>query len=133
MNQLPPPKPVDPINAEFWKSCQDSVLRFQRCTECNTFRHLPRYMCYKCGSFDYEWAPVTGKGKVYSWTATHQVFHPSFDVPSVSIIVDFPEGIRMVSVMPGVKPEEMALDKEVEVTFKSLNDEFVLPVFKFVN
>jgi uncharacterized OB-fold protein len=89
-------------------------------------------MCYKCGSFEYEWAPVTGKGTIYSWTVTHQVFHRSFDVPSISIIVDFPEGIRMVSHMPGVKAEEMALDKEVEVTFKPLNDEFVLPVFKFV-
>ena len=76
MSNWPIPDPVDPISAEFWQVCQDGVLRFQKCTECGHFRHLPRYMCAECGSTDYEWGSVGDSGTLYSWTmherATHQ-------------------------------------------------------------
>ena len=41
---------------EFYDFCKQHELRFQRCTDCGTWRHVPREMCAKCGSFNWEWA-----------------------------------------------------------------------------
>src|SRR5207253_8188738 len=58
--------------AEFYAFCKNHELRFQRCTECGTWRHIPRDMCAKCGSFNWEWARSSGKGKLFSWTTATQ-------------------------------------------------------------
>lgn len=130
MADWPIPNPVDPISAEFWQVQQDGVLRFQRCTQCGRFRHLPRYMCSDCGSTGYEWAPVSGKGELYSWTVTHQVFHSRFDVPFIAAVVEFPEGVRMMSQLVDTDPEQLELGMEVVVEFKVISDDFKTPVYR---
>ena len=87
-----PPKPIpepDGLNAEFYEQCTKGRLYFQRCTACEAWRHLPRDMCPKCGSADWEWSPSSGRGKIYSWTVTHRAMHPSFagDVPYAVVVV----------------------------------------------
>ena len=130
MSDWPIPKPIDPINAEFWQSLQDGVLRMQRCTACGKFRHLPRYMCASCGSNKYEWAPVSTMGSLYSWTVTHQIFHPAFEVPFTVAVVEFPEGVRMVSHLLDAKVEDLKLGASVKVEFKTVGEDFQTPVFR---
>lgn len=130
MSHWPLPKNVDPINAEFWQTLQDGVLRFQRCTGCSTLRHLPRYQCATCGSTAYEWAPVSGRGILYSWTVTHQVFHPAFDVPFVAAVIELDEGVRFVSQLIDADPAELQLDAPVRAAFKRITDDFQTPVFR---
>ena len=130
MSEWPIPNPIDPINAEFWQVCQDGVLRFQRCTSCGRFRHLPRYMCAKCGSTEYEWAAAEPQGTLYSWTVTHQVFHRSFDVPFVAAVVEFPEGVRLMSQLVDAQPEKLKLGLPVNVEFHVVSEEFQTPVFR---
>ena len=64
--------------SEFYNFCHAHELRFQRCTQCGTWRHIPRDMCAKCGSFDWEWARSSGKGKLFSWTTAMQPMMPQF-------------------------------------------------------
>lgn len=130
MSHWPLPKNVDPINAEFWQMLQDGVLRFQRCTQCRAFRHLPRYQCASCGSTGYEWAPVSGQGTLFSWTITHQIFHPAFEVPFVAAIIELKEGVRMVSQLVGADPAALVLDAPVRVEFKRITEDFQTPVFR---
>src|SRR3546814_11057688 len=63
----PRPRPQDPVEQEFWKRCQDGNLYFQRCSGCGCFRHLPRYMCAKCGAPEFSWERSSGKGTLFSW------------------------------------------------------------------
>jgi uncharacterized OB-fold protein len=130
MSDWPIPNPIDPINAEFWHVQQDGVLRFQRCTGCGIHRHLPRYMCAACGSTDYEWAPSVGKGELYSWTVTHQIFHPRFDVPFIAAVVEFPERVRMMSQLVDTDLDQLHLGMKVEVEFKVITEDFRTPVFR---
>jgi uncharacterized OB-fold protein len=130
MSEWPIPKPIDPINAEFWQVCQDGVLRFQRCTACDRFRHLPRYMCASCGSTDYEWSAVEPHGSLYSWTVTHQVFHTKFEVPFIAAVVEFSEGVRLMSQLVDAQADQLALGLPVDVQFHVVSDEFQTPVFK---
>ena len=102
----------------------------QRCSDCGTLRHLPRYQCAECGSTAYEWAHVTGRGTLYSWTVTHQIFHPAFDVPFVAAVIELDEGVRFVSQLIDADPAQLELDAPVRVTFKRVTDDFQTPVFR---
>ncbi len=130
--QRPKPKVQDPIEQEFWDKCQDGTLYFQRCSSCNVWRFLPRYTCAKCGSFEFEWTPSTGRGSIFSWTVTHQAFHPAFaaDVPYAAIVVELEEGVRMASRMINCSPDVITLDMPMEVCFERIADDFILPCFQ---
>jgi uncharacterized OB-fold protein len=52
----------------------------QRCTACGAWRWPPRAICNRCGSFDAEWEPVSGRGTVAGWIVNHHAF--SSDLPS---------------------------------------------------
>ena len=126
------PKPVpnpDGLNADFYAHCAKGTLCFQRCKSCGTWRHLPRDMCAKCGSPEWEWSPSSGLGRIYSWTVTHRALHPAFagDVPYAVVIVELEEGVRMVSGLRGLPPEKLELDLPVEVELERVSDEVAIP------
>jgi uncharacterized OB-fold protein len=120
------------LAAEFYKYCKLHELRFQRCTDCRAWRHLPRLMCGECGSFNYEWARSSGKGKIYSWITVVQPMIPAFNdaVPYTVPLVDMDEGVRMVAIIEGVEPEAMKLGMPVEVFFDDVTSEITLPKFR---
>ncbi|MGA7760142.1 MAG: OB-fold domain-containing protein [Candidatus Binataceae bacterium] len=118
--------------AEFYKFCNAHELRFQRCTDCAAWRHIPRDMCAKCGSFNFEWARSSGRGTVFSWTVAAQPFVPQFAplVPYAPAVIELEEGVRMVSWVTDVKPDELALGLPVEVAFDDVTPEVTLPKFR---
>jgi hypothetical protein len=120
---------------EFYRYCKLHELRFQRCTGCGAWRHLPRPMCGECGSFSYEWARSSGKGKVYSWITVVQPMVPAFTdaVPYVVPLVDMEEGVRMVAMIKGVAPEAMEIGMPVEVVFEDATSDITLPRFRKAN
>jgi uncharacterized OB-fold protein len=129
--KLPLPR-TGGTSADFYRFCQQHELRFQRCTECGTWRHIPRDMCANCGSFKFEWARSSGKGKVFSWTTATQAMMPQFadKVPYSPVIVELDEGVRLVTWLIGVKPDELKLDMPVEVAFDDVTPEVSLPKFR---
>ncbi len=131
MYRLPLPR-VGGHSAEFYKFCTQHELRFQRCEECRTWRHIPRDMCAKCGSFDWEWARSSGKGTVFSWTTATQPMMPQFadKVPYSPVIVELEEGVRMVTWLTDVKPDELKLGMPVVLTFNDVTPEMSLPMFR---
>jgi uncharacterized protein len=122
-------------NGEFYQFCQQHELRFQRCSTCRTWRHMPRESCPACGSFDWTWERSTGKGRVYSWTVVHRALHPGFaaDVPYAVAIIELDEGLRLVSHVVGLAPEALRLDLPVEVVFEAVTPEVTLPKFRPVS
>src|SRR5438552_7151640 len=118
--------------ADFYQFCKQHELRFQRCTDCSAWRHVPRDMCAKCGSFNWEWARSSGKGKLFSWTTATQPMMPHFaeSVPYSPSVVELDEGVRMVTWLIGVKPEELELDMRLQVAFDDVTPEVTLPKFK---
>jgi uncharacterized OB-fold protein len=130
---IPRPVPTpEGLNAEFYAHCNEERLCFQRCTACGRWRHLPRLMCARCGSSDWEWAQSSGRGRIYSWTVTHQPMHPAFagEAPYAVVVVELEEGVRMVSGLRNLPPDEIELDVPVEVTFERISDEIALPYFQ---
>lgn len=131
--KLPLPHPGGG-STEFYKFCKDHELRFQRCTDCRTWRHIPRDMCAKCGSFNWDWEQSSGKGTLFSWTTAIQPMMRQFAdmVPYSPVIVELEEGVRMVTWLTDVKPEELKLGMRLEVVFDDVTPNVTLPKFRRV-
>ncbi len=128
-------KPVprcDGLNGEFFDFCANHELRFQRCVECGTWRHMPRYTCAACGSDAWSWEDASRKGKLYTWTVAHRSFHPAFDddVPYAIVVIEMDEGVRVVSQIVDAEPDALKLSDAVEVVFVPVANGKVLPKFK---
>jgi len=117
---------------EFYEYCKKHELRFQRCTGCGTWRHVPRDMCAKCGSFNWEWAQSSGKGTLFSWTTVMQPMLPQFAdrVPYSPVVIEMDEGVRILSELVDVPNEELRLGLPVEVAFDDVTPEVTLPKFR---
>jgi len=118
------------LDQEFWAHCAEEKLHFQKCDDCGSWRHLPRYMCSKCGSANWQWAQSSGKGEIYSWTITHQALLPFFkqNVPYATIVVEMEEGVRMVSGLKGLDFDDLELGLKVEARYEDVSGG-KLPVF----
>ncbi len=126
------PRPVTRLDEEFWAHCAEERLCFQVCTSCDTWRHLPRTMCARCGSAQWSWRASNGRGSLYSWTVTHQAMLPQFDseVPYVVAVVELEEGVRMVSQLRGVEVKDLALGSPLDLYFERFEEGLVLPMFR---
>jgi hypothetical protein len=126
---LPPP---NPLTAGFWEAARRHQLVVQRC-ECGRYRHYPQPLCPHCHSGDWTWAPVSGRGVVYTFTVTHRAFHPAWAdrVPYAVATVELDEGIRMVSDLPPQDTGEVRIGMPVEVFFDD-TEPVTLPRFRLV-
>jgi uncharacterized OB-fold protein len=136
MDSEEPAKPLRPApvltddNEGFWLAAQDGRLSIQRCQECGRFNHPPRPMCPNCHSLDLVWEEVSGVGEVYSYALLHHPQHPAFAYPVRAVLVDLEEGVRVVSNVIDVAPEEIYIGMPVTVAFEPTVDEFAVPVFR---
>jgi uncharacterized protein len=116
-------------NQFFWDAASDSRLVGQRCSSCRRLMHPPRPACPVCQSLDSEIVEFAGTGTIYSYAVLHHPRHPSFDYPLVAVLVDLDEGIRLVSDLAGVGPDEVRIGMRVQVTFEPRGDASAVPVF----
>src|SRR5262245_3686534 len=107
------------LTKEFYDWCQKGELRFQRCTDCGHWRHVPWPMCRYCNSFNWEWARSSGKGKVHSWTTVHQAFIRGFadELPYAVAIIKLEEGVGLAAQVTNIPPDDLRIDMPVEVWF----------------
>ena len=123
---------LTPALAPFFEAARRGVLVVQKCDSCGRFRFPPCGLCRDCLSTAASWAPVSGRGEVFSFNVMHQVYHPGFaaEVPYAVAVVQLEEGARMVSNVVSVKPHEIRCGMPVEVVFDKLSDEITLPRFR---
>ena len=120
------------FSAEFYAHCARGELRFQRCGSCQTWRHPPRVTCPRCGSEEWTWQRSSGRGTLYSWTVTHQALAPGFadDVPYAVVVVELEEGVRLVSALRGLRPDQLVLDLPLVVEFAPVSESLALHYFR---
>ena len=120
------------MHGEFYQFCKQHELRFQRCQACGAWRHMPRESCAACGSFNWSWERSSGQGQVFSWTVVYRALHPGFtpDVPYATVIIELAEGVRMVSCVLDLDPEQLRVGLPVAVVFNDVTPEVTLPKFR---
>lgn len=128
-------KPLPEVTEEtrpFWESAGRHALELQRCTACGRFRYPVSTFCPACLNDGVEWAPVSGRGTVYSFVIIHQVYHPAFkdDVPYNVAAVEFEEGPRMYSNVVGCANDAITVGMPVEIVYDDVADGVTLPKFR---
>lgn len=126
------PASSDGLNAEFYAHCARGELRLQRCRGCQTWRHPPRVRCGQCGSDAWSWERTQGHGTVYSWTVVHQALVPMFleDLPYAVVVIELPEGPRLISAVRGIPPSALRIGLAVEVQFAPVSEHVALHWFR---
>lgn len=122
------------LSEGFWQGVREGRLVIQRCKACGLLRHYPQPMCPACRALDFDWAPVAGRGSIYSYTVAHRAFHPAWQahVPYAIATIELDEGIRMVCDLPGIALEQVVIGARVEVHFAELPGQGMMPRFRIV-
>ena len=124
------PKPaMSADTAFFWEGAREHKLLIQRCTDCKALRHPPGPGCASCGSLDWDTVEASGRGTVHSFAVHHYPPVPGFDVPNVVGLIELDEGVRMISNIVGVAPDDVEIGMRVDVSFEDFGDDLVLPQF----
>jgi uncharacterized OB-fold protein len=121
-----------PEMAPFWEAARRHALVVQRCRGCGALRFPARDICSRCLARESEWAPVSGRGRLFSFAVMHQVYHPGFAdaVPYAVVVVELEEGARLVSNVVGCAPADLRIGMPLEVVFEDLTPEVTLPKFR---
>jgi uncharacterized protein len=126
----------DSLTSFFWDGAREHRLLIQRCDDCGRFQHPPEPVCHHCLSFSLSAAEVSGRGTIYSFEIATQAFHPWFadKIPFVIAVVELIEqpNLKLITNIVEVDPDSAGIQvgAEVEVTWRKLDDEFTLPVFR---
>lgn len=122
---------VTPETEPFWTAGAGGVLRFLRCTDDGTFVHPPAPVCPTCLGRRLEWAAVSGRATVATYTVNHQPWYPGLDPPYVVAIVAIDEdaSVRLMTNIVGCPPEDVTIGMPVQVTFEQHADDVWLPFF----
>lgn len=129
------PLPV-PMNTElskpFWDAAQRHELVMPRCKTCAKVFFYPRELCPICLSDNLEWVPVSGKGRVYTYTVIHQPVHPAFreEAPYLYAIIQLDEGPWIVSNIVSCAIGDVTIDMPVVATFDDVAPEVTLVKFR---
>lgn len=127
----PLPQPT-PWSKPFWEGCKRHEFLIQKCKDCGKYIFYPKLFCSYCLSPNLEWVKASGKGKVYTYSIVHSYPPTEFagDVPYIVGVIVLEEGVRLMSNIVEVSPEDVKCDMEVEVVFDDVTEEITLPKFK---
>ena len=118
----------------FWEGTKKSELKFPYCTECGLFHWYPQYRCPHCGNNKIEWVKSKGRGNVFTWTVVHKPFLEAYKnwVPYITALIELDDipGIRFVTSIIEVSPDNISVGMLVSVCYKKINNELFLPIFR---
>jgi uncharacterized protein len=122
------PEPDD-ISRPYWTGGADGQLLIEQCADCRRLVHPPTGTCPDCGA-NLSATPVSGAGSVFTYTVSHQQFHPDVPTPFVIALVELVEqpGLRVVTNIVDCDPASVYSGMPVRVRFEQHDSVFV-PVF----
>jgi uncharacterized OB-fold protein len=126
---LPTP---DPSTEAFWEAASRESLLIVRCGSCGRDHFYPRPFCPHCWSEDVSWVAASGRATLYTYSIVRSNGLPPFAerVPYVAAIVELAEGPRMMTNVVDCDESSLQIGMELEVTWRQLDDELTVPVFR---
>lgn len=123
--------PISDAGEPFWDATRSTRLVIQWCRTCEQAIHFPREACPGCLGEDLEFRPGSEVGTVYAATMIPISANPTMAGrgPYVIVLVDLPEGVRLMSSVVGPGALEAAVGDEVRVAWEPLDDGRHLLVF----
>lgn len=94
-------------DATYFAFLEAKDWRIQHCSACGTHVFQPRVMCPSCGGDALDWVAPSGKGVVHSTTVIRR--KPERGGDYNVCLVDLEEGVRMMSRVEGLAPEDVTI------------------------
>jgi uncharacterized protein len=121
---------IEPETAFFWQSGADRVLRIQHCSACGHWQHPPWPRCTQCHSEVVAPQPVSGRGRVATYTVNHEAWLPSLPVPYLFAAVELEEQAELYVFTNLLIPvDAVRIGMPVRVSFEQ-HDDVWLPMFE---
>jgi len=119
------------LTRPYWEAAREGRLVVQRCVRCRRLWHPPLHRCPRCHATELDWAPVGGRGAVYTFTVVDHPTHVALQdqVPYVVALVELHEGPRVLANVRGCAPEEVRVGMPVQVAFEKVDEVITLPQF----
>jgi uncharacterized OB-fold protein len=125
------PAPVMGIyDRKMWETIAKKDWHLQCCSKCGAFQYPPAPGCSACLSMDLQWQPVSGNGRIISWTIFHKQYLPAYPAPYNVIAVRLEEGPVFISNLEGPTPAGSWIGEKVNLVYVSMPDGFILPRFR---
>jgi uncharacterized OB-fold protein len=129
------PVPIaDAISAPFWEAARERRLAIQHCATCATFQHPPGPICRRCSGSDLVFRDTSGRGTLYSFTASEVAFDERFEAALPLLIgvveLDEPGTCRLICNISSEHADFLRVDMPMRVVFEELADGTVLPQFE---
>jgi len=121
----------------FWQGTARGELLVQTCAGCGRRRMPPRPMCPTCRSLQHQWAPLSGRGTIWSFVVAHPPLLPAYQnlAPYNVITVALAEDpqLRLVGNLVAradgpineVDPATIRIGEPVRVVFQQVEDVFL--------
>jgi uncharacterized OB-fold protein len=121
---------VTPLDEHFWRGGAGGRLLILRCDDCGFWLHPPGPVCRRCFGRRLTPAPVSGRGRVRTFTVNHQPWFPALPPPYVLAIVELVEqpGLQFLTRLVDVEPDAVRAGLAVAVRFEAHGDVH-LPLF----
>ena len=128
---MPPPM-ADATTLPWWQAAAEHRLVVQRCTACEHTRHPPAPVCPQCRSAESDWLPVAGRGEVYTYTVVHRPIAAGQELPYIIAVIALEDagGVRMISNLVGLDPDELEIGLAVELVWEDMSAELAIPRFR---
>jgi len=129
---LKPLPSVDEETRPWWEALQRHELYVQKCRDCGDLRYHPRAQCTSCLSPRTEWVRCSGRGTLYTFTATYQNQSAGFreSLPYIMAWVELEEGVKMLTNLVECRPEEAKIGMPVEVVYEDVTPQVTLAKFR---
>ena len=114
----------------FWNGLKEQQLLIQRCVACGALRHPPRPMCPACNALDWDTLEASGRGTVHSLVMPQHPQFPFLSYPYIVALVDLDEGVRLISNLVDVAPDDARIGMAVEVVYVEFDGGLVLHQFR---
>jgi uncharacterized OB-fold protein len=123
---------MSPLTQPYWDGARQHQLLIQRCRACEHVWHPPLPRCPRCHSVDVAWTPVSGTGRVYTYTVVYHATHAAMvdRVPYIAALIELDEGPRVLTNLRNCSEEQVQVGMPVKVLFEELTPEITLPQFE---
>jgi uncharacterized OB-fold protein len=119
------------LSRPYWEATRTERLVVPWCSTCQEFFWYPRVVCPTCLGDTVEWRDVSGRGEVHAVSVMHKtgMGRDPADGPYAVALIQLDEGVRMLSNVVGVDPDEVTVGSPVRVVWHDLSDGRKLPMF----
>ncbi|MDR0372471.1 MAG: Zn-ribbon domain-containing OB-fold protein [Nitrososphaerota archaeon] len=110
---------TEPFTIEqFYKFLTTNQLMAGKCTKCGKIHLPPRPLCNNCFSKEFIWTPITGKGRLLTYT-TIQVAPEQFQAltPYAVGIVELEGGLKIPGIIQNITKEQLKIGMELTLDF----------------